>query len=127
MSSLWYLTRSVMEGLAPPVSIDWHFKGPILWLHTADGGRGACVFVSFPRHNCHFLALSPRCLNSKYICTSLCAYGCVDLKMRCGQAHWWCVAILRQRKAIALLTKKKSLVHMSLLFKGRFIKSPICS
>ena len=52
---------------------------------TADGRRGACLFVSFPRHSCHFLALRPHCLNSKCTCTSLYAYGLVGLKMRCGQ------------------------------------------
>ena len=53
--------------------------------------------------SCHFLANA----NSKCTCTSLCAYGRVGLKMRCGQAHRWGVAILRQRKAIVLLTKKQ--------------------
>ena len=104
-------------------------QGPIL--RSVDGWRGACVFVSFPWSSCHFLALRPHCLKSKCTCTSLCAYGCVGLKMRCGQAHWWRVAILVQRKVICATDKKnpglKSLAHISLLFKGRIIKSPICS
>lgn len=29
----------------------------------------------------------------------LCAHGCVGFKVRCGQAHCWCVAFLRQQKA----------------------------
>ncbi len=62
------------------------------------------------RHSHHFHAQHPRCVSSKCTCAHLCAQRCVGLKMRCGQAHCWRIAILRQQKAIVSLTNK-SLVY----------------
>ncbi len=39
-----------------------------------------------------------RCLNSKCVCTHLCAHGCAGLKKRCVQVLCWCVTILRDWK-----------------------------
>ncbi len=50
--------------------------------------------------------MSLRCVSSKYTCAHLHAHGCVGLKMRCGQAHYWRIAILRQQKVLMLLTNK---------------------
>ena len=47
---------------------------------------------------CHFHAQRPRCVNSKPTCAHLCAPGSVGLKVRCGQARRWRIAILRRQK-----------------------------
>lgn len=60
----------------------------------------------------HFLALHPDCLNNKYTYIGLCARGCVCLKIRCGEAHWWHIAILRQIKTGSALCSQSPLVHI---------------
>lgn len=59
-------------------------------------------------------------------CTHLSTHGCVGLKMKCSQVLCWCIATLRQRKAIAQsmsshlkwLRKKNQWRSISLLFSG---------
>ena len=55
--------------------------------------------------SCHFHAQHPHCVNTKCTCAHLCIP--VGLKMRCGQRHWWWIAILRRQKATVPYTDKK--------------------
>ncbi len=61
----------------------------------------------------HFHAQRPRCVSRKCACAHLCACGSVGLKMGCGQAHCWCIAILRQQKVWIMrpLNSRKILHH----------------
>ncbi len=70
----------------------------------AHFGMTQASLLVWHRRSCHFHALRPRCRTSKCTCTHLSATGRVGLKMRSGQAHSWCIAILRAQIAIVWLT-----------------------
>ncbi len=69
------------------------------WHEAVHSAAQLSLLVSV-RRSCHIHAQCPRW----QLCPSV--HPCVGLKMRCGQAHCWCIAILRQQKAIAPLTNK---------------------
>jgi len=76
------------------------------WGKAMHSARQVSLLVSDCR-SCHFPIQCQCCLNNKYTCTHLCAHGCVGFKMRCCQAHWWCIAVLGQQKAFGRLTSRK--------------------
>lgn len=75
-----------------------HVCSSKVW-HTAQES-----LVVSDRCSCHCHAQHLRSARSKYTSANLCAQS--GLKMRCDQAHYWCIAILRQEKAIGPLTNK---------------------
>ncbi len=64
-------------------------KGPII--HTVQSGTRCrtSVFASFSLTQFSFSHPVPCCLDSKCICTHLCAHRHAGLKTRCVQAHCW--------------------------------------
>ncbi len=61
--------------------------------------RSASVIAFLQPSSFYFYNRHPRRLNSKYTCTYLCTSGSVGLKMGCGQAQFWRIAVLWYRKS----------------------------
>ncbi len=79
-------------------------------LHLAQSGTKCSMaqlsLLISDRHSRHFHYQCPHSVSSKCTCCHPNTHGRVGLKMRCGQAHYWRIAILRQQKAIVPLANK---------------------
>lgn len=93
----------IMSLITPVIFLLWHVAhthvcSSKVW-HTEQESLVVSDWCS-----CHCHAQRLRSASSKYTSANLCAQS--GLKMRCGEAHYWCIAILKQEKAIGPLTNK---------------------
>lgn len=72
-----------------------------------DAKRVNVSFLVSNRLSCHVDAIHPCFISSLCTFANLCNHGNVGLKMRHGEAHCGCTAILRQKKINASLTNCK--------------------
>ncbi len=82
------------------------------------------LLVSYQR-SCHFHTQRPCCVNSKGICAHLCAHWHAGFIIKCGQAHYWLTAILRQQNASAPFTKTWSKVNAAIF--SYYLKGAVSS
>lgn len=106
----------------------------IMWVSYVTPGAAWLTaqlsLLVLDQHICHYHDQHSLCVGSKFTCTHLCTH--VGLKIKCGQAHCWHVAILRQQRlTVQSINQQKFCLKsewrsICLLFKGHIIQMMRC-